>query len=100
MERRFLELIDAHKLPWPKTNQPLGPYEPDALWPDERLVVELDSYGIHTTRQAFEKDRERDRMLTMAGYRVVRVTWRQLVHDGAALARQLRTLLTADPRPR
>ena len=56
-------------------NTPLGPYEPDAVLPAARLVVELDSYGIHITRQAFESDRQRDRAL-------------------------LGKLLTADPRPR
>jgi very-short-patch-repair endonuclease len=103
MERRFLALLDAHRIPRPKTNQPLGPYHPDALWPDQRLVVELDSYGIHTTRKAFEQDRERDRALTTAGYRVVRISWRQLQHQPQALAHQLRTLLglastSASPR--
>ena len=81
-------------------NEPLGPYEPDAFWPDQRVVVELDSYAIHTTRQAFESDRARDRELTLAGYRVVRITWRQLTTQPDALANQLRTILTADPHPR
>ena len=58
-----------------------------------RLVAELDSYGIHTTRRNFEADRARDRALTAAGWRVVRITWRQLHHDATTLAAQLRTLL-------
>jgi very-short-patch-repair endonuclease len=92
-ETAFLDFTERHGLPRPHMNQPLGPYEPDALWPDQRLVVELDSYDIHTTRQAFEADRERDRALMTAGYRVLRITWRQLTHDKAALASELRTLL-------
>src|SRR5262249_1736898 len=39
MEWRFLGLVDAHHIPRPRTNVPLGPYFPDALWPAERLVV-------------------------------------------------------------
>jgi very-short-patch-repair endonuclease len=100
MEREFLALLDAHRIPRPKSNQPLGPYEPDALWPQERLVVELDGYGIHTTREAFESDRARDRALTTAGYRVIRISWRQLTREPHAIAQQLKALLTADPRPR
>jgi very-short-patch-repair endonuclease len=38
-----------------------------AAWPDHRLIAELDSYGIHTTRRNFEQDRARDRALTTAG---------------------------------
>ena len=48
---------------------------------------------IHTTRRNFEEDRARDRALTAAGWRVVRITWRQLHHDATTLAAQLRTLL-------
>jgi very-short-patch-repair endonuclease len=99
-ERVFLDFVTDHGLPRPRTNEPLGPYFPDALWPEHRLVVELDSYDIHTTRQAFESDRARDRALTAAGYRVLRVTWRQLTTDPEALARELGATLTADPRPR
>jgi very-short-patch-repair endonuclease len=81
-------------------NAALGPYEPGAFRPEQRLVVELDSYGIHTARQAFEADRERDRALQANGYRVVRVTWRQLHAEPHEVAEHLRTLLTAGPRPR
>jgi very-short-patch-repair endonuclease len=97
LEERFLALVDANGFPRPKMNEPLGPYHPDALWPDERLVVELDSYPIHTTRQAFESDRKRDRELTLAGYRVVRITWRQLRDEPARIADELSALL-ATPR--
>jgi very-short-patch-repair endonuclease len=92
-ETAFLDFAERHGLPRPKMNHPLGPYEPDALCPDHRLIVELDSYAIHTTREAFEQDRARDRALTLAGYRVVRVTWRQLNTDADALAQQLSRLM-------
>ena len=62
----------------------------DAAWPDRRLIAELDSYGIHTSRRNFEEDRARDRALTVAGWRVVRITWRQLHHHRATLAAELR----------
>jgi very-short-patch-repair endonuclease len=99
-ETAFLDFVDRYGLPRPRMNEPLGPYVPDALWPAARLVVGLDSYGIHATRQTFESDRARDRALTVAGYRVVRVTWRQLTAEPDVFAEQLRTILTADPHPR
>ena len=40
--------------------------------------LELDGRAAHATPAAFEADRERDRVLQAAGWRVVRVTWRQL----------------------
>jgi very-short-patch-repair endonuclease len=93
LETAFLDVIERYGLPRPKMNAPLGPYFPDAFWPECRLVVELDSYGIHTTRKAFEEDRDRDRALTLAGYTVLRITWRQLTTNADAIAAQLAALL-------
>ena len=67
----------------------------DCAWPAQRLIVELDGHAVHGTRDAFERDRERDRLLQAAGWRVIRVTWRQLSVDPAAVAADLRTLLAA-----
>jgi very-short-patch-repair endonuclease len=102
LEDRFLALVDANGLSRPKMNEPLGPYEPDAHWPAQRLVVELDSYSIHTTRRAFDSDRERDRRLQAAGYRVVRITWRQLTYEPSQIAEELSALLATarTPSPR
>jgi very-short-patch-repair endonuclease len=65
-------------------------FEVDFLWRKAKLVVELDGYAGHSTRHAFEYDRERDRRLQLAGFVVIRVTWRQLHSDPGALARDLR----------
>ena len=99
LENAFLALLDAHALPPPKLNEQLGPYTVDALWPAARLVIELDSRQAHDTRTAFESDRARDRELTANGYRVLRITWRQLHADHATIAEQLRALLDPATSP-
>jgi very-short-patch-repair endonuclease len=48
---------------------------------------------------AFERDRCRDRALQAASWRVVRITWRQLHDDSAAVVADLRGLLGADVYP-
>jgi very-short-patch-repair endonuclease len=48
---------------------------------------------VRGTASAFEADRERDRVLIAAGWRVIRVTWRQLTDDPEALVRDLRPAL-------
>jgi Protein of unknown function (DUF559) len=60
-----------------------------------RLVVELDSYAFHHTRAAFERDRIRDAALQLEGYRVLRVTDRQLDDEPEAIVRTIRALLSA-----
>jgi Transcriptional regulator, AbiEi antitoxin/AbiEi antitoxin C-terminal domain/Protein of unknown function (DUF559) len=97
LELEFLAVLDAHGLPRPQTNAmvhlPDTSHEVDCLWPAQKVTVELDSYDIHTTRAAFERDRGRDRALQAAGYRVLRLTWRQLHDEADAIARQLAPLL-------
>jgi very-short-patch-repair endonuclease len=96
-ERRLLELIRAAALPEPQTNAHLAGYEVDFLWRAQRLVVEVDGYAFHSKRSSFERDRRRDAALTLAGYRVIRITWRQISEEpevviatlAAALAVQL-----------
>jgi very-short-patch-repair endonuclease len=68
-------------------------YKADFLWRAERLVVETDGRAFHTSRRAFEHDRLRDQRLTLAGYTVVRFTWRQLTADPAGVVGTLEALL-------
>jgi very-short-patch-repair endonuclease len=98
LERRFRSFVDNSGLPRPQTNASIGPYEVDVLWPEARLVVELDSREHHFTTFAFERDRERDRTLATQGYLVIRVTWRQLHDDPDQLERDLHTLLAERSR--
>jgi very-short-patch-repair endonuclease len=96
-ERCLLRLLARARLPRPHTNVRLGAYEVDAHWPAQRLVVEVDGYAFHSGRAAFERDRLRDMHLQLAGLRVMRVTWRQLVEEPEALAARLGVAL-ASPR--
>ncbi len=84
-ERRLRRLIDQGQLPSPRFNASLGGYEVDALWTLERVAVEVDGYGFHGHRAAFERDRRRDQKLAAEGYVVLRVTWRQLVGEPMAV---------------
>jgi len=81
-EDRFLEILDGAGLPRPDVNAEiptaLRAYEVDATWTARRLAVELDGGAVHRTRRAFEEDRVRDRALAVAGWTVVRITWREL----------------------
>jgi Transcriptional regulator, AbiEi antitoxin/Protein of unknown function (DUF559) len=62
----------------------------DCVWRAARLIVELDGRAVHGTAAAFEADRERDRILLAGGWRVMRVTWRQLIDDAASVVRDVR----------
>lgn len=74
VERRMLKLIEEAGLPAPLVNHPLGPYMPDFQWPEQRVVLEVDTYATHGDRATFEADRERDAWFAAQGHRVLRVT--------------------------
>ena len=82
-ERRLVGLIRSAALPLPRTNTRVAGWEVDAVWDAQRLVVEVDGYRYHGTRPGFERDRRKDADLLVAGYRVLRVTWRRLSREPA-----------------
>ena len=98
LEARFTTFLNDRRFPRPQTNVLIEGKEVDAVWPEHRLIVELDSWEYHRTREAFESDRRRDRRLAAAGWTVLRVTWRDL-DDPDALEAELRALALA-PGPR
>jgi len=93
LEDRFQRFCRAYELPPHSTNVDVLGHEVDALWPEARLVVELDSWEHHGHRAAFERDRSRDPKLLLAGYRTVRVTHRRLDTEALTLATEIKQLL-------
>jgi very-short-patch-repair endonuclease len=93
-ERKLLALIEAAELPRPLTNFPVEGLEVDMFWPHHNLIVEFDSVAFHSDRQAFERDRLRDQRLVAAGYRVIRITARQLDKSPYAVLARLAQALT------
>jgi very-short-patch-repair endonuclease/predicted transcriptional regulator of viral defense system len=88
-ERRFVALLRKARLPTPEINVTVEGCEVDFLWRSQRLIVEVDGRAYHSTNDRFENDRRRDRILVAAGYRVMRITWRQLVDEPMAVAVQV-----------
>lgn len=94
LEDRFLALLDAHGLPRPSANAWADSMEVDAAWPQARLVVELDGWDAHKTRDAFQRDRTRSNDLQGAGWTILRFTHADVVHradeTAACVGRELR----------
>jgi very-short-patch-repair endonuclease len=88
---RFLK---RHKLPLPELNQTIAGHEVDAVYREQRLIIELDSRQFHTTTHAFEQDRDRDADHLNAGFRTLRITGERLQEQEAKEARRLREILS------
>lgn len=83
LERRARQLFEAASLGQPEFEVELGDDDwigrVDCVWRKERVVVELDGRRFHDGLSARTADRTRDNRLMAAGWRVIRVTWDDLV---------------------
>ncbi|MEA2146851.1 MAG: hypothetical protein QOG59_2438, partial [Solirubrobacteraceae bacterium] len=92
-ERVLLRLLREAGLPAPRTNVRVAGSVVDAFWPEHNLIVEIDGFAVHGHRAAFERDRARGQALLAAGYRVMRITWRQLVQQPSLVVANLAAAL-------
>lgn len=90
IERLFLELVRTFGLPYPVVNAYVGELQVDFHWPAYRLIVETDGGATHGHAIAFHRDRDRDLYLQGLGWRVIRLSWRQMVDDPDRVAAVLR----------
>jgi very-short-patch-repair endonuclease len=93
LEKRFRRLLRDAGMPMPAANVFIGKYELDCWWEEERLAVELDTFGTHGSRRSFEADRLRQRELGLMGIAVERVTDRQLESEAGAVLDAIRARL-------
>ncbi|MDQ3573204.1 MAG: DUF559 domain-containing protein [Actinomycetota bacterium] len=92
-EARCLELMIASGLTPDATQAHIGRYRVDFLYRSERLVVEVDGYRYHSSRDRFVADRRRRADLIARGYEVFPVTWADLAERPAATMQSLRLAL-------
>ncbi|MET0603800.1 MAG: DUF559 domain-containing protein [Baekduia sp.] len=95
LEVALLQLCDDFNLPTPTTNVAIAGFIVDFHWVETDLIVETDGYAYHSMPSVFEADRERDQVLALAGYRVVRLTYNQVTRRRRQTARRLGDLLAA-----
>jgi very-short-patch-repair endonuclease len=93
LEDRFFDLCEEAGFSLPLTNVVVAGYEVDAYWPEQRLVVELDSWTWHRTREDHERDAAKTADLELAGERVIRPTWNEVTKHKPRTIRRLRKLL-------
>jgi very-short-patch-repair endonuclease len=93
--RLLLRLLRKANLPAPETQVQMHGHRVDFLWRDARLILEVDGHRFHGHRAAFERDRKRDQRHAAAGYRVIRVTWRQLEKEPLAVIARIAQALAA-----
>ncbi len=80
-EEIFLALVRRGGLPQPEVNARVGRFEVDFCWRKERVAIEIDGFAFHSSRAALERDHRRDTELQQLGFLVIRIGWRELLHE-------------------
>jgi hypothetical protein len=72
----WAEFAGRYELPPYVMNEEVAGKTVDVLFTPDRLIVELDGWGTHGTKHAFEEDRERDSsILAATGIPTMRITY-------------------------
>jgi len=79
LEPRFARLCLQNDLPSPVFQHWIGRHRVDFAYPDLMIAIEVDGYWAHGSLEAFQRDRERQNELVLAGWTVLRFTWTDLV---------------------
>jgi len=97
LEVRLLEIIRQHGIKPPVRQHKVTiagkQYRLDVAYPDEMLAIEGDGFGVHSERDRFESDRERQNALVLLGWRPLRFTWRQIRQQSLYVADTIHTAL-------
>jgi Protein of unknown function (DUF559) len=92
-EDAFLAFIAEFGLPTPVMNARILGRERDVVFPDHKLIVELDGYQFHGDRGAFKDDRERDAQGLERGWATLRMTWSRMMEAPRREADRLNEIL-------
>ncbi len=97
LETMLVRVLRQHGLPEPVRQHRLEldgiVARLDLCYPSARLAIESDGFAHHGHREAFERDRFRQNLLVLAGWRVLRFTWRQICTDPDGVAEQVAAAL-------
>lgn len=93
MEDEFLAFVEAYGLPTPLVNVTVNGFEVDVLFPEHKVIVELDGWDTHRARSSFESDRDRDAEQLSHGFRTVRITIERMHGTPAREATRLHEIL-------
>jgi very-short-patch-repair endonuclease len=93
LEVKLARLLRESRLPVSTPQHRIGPYRVDRAWPEHRVAVEADGFEHHGKRLAWKRDRTRVAAIEAMGWRLVHVTWADVVERPAETLDRIRHAL-------
>jgi len=99
LETRLFELIAASSLPRPQLQHTIfenGSFvaRVDFCFPEERLILEADSWKHHSGRSDWSHDIDRRNKLVTHGWRILQVTWEDVTQFPDRTLERIRLMLS------
>jgi very-short-patch-repair endonuclease len=99
LETRVIRLLRSSKLPLPVSQYAVREgrrvlLRVDLAYPDQLVAIECDGYRYHSGRKAWQGDLKRRNLLATRGWRVLHVTWEDLMLRPKDIVEQVRKLLS------
>ena len=97
LELLIWQILRRHGVPLPERQVKVSlggcNYRLDLAYRPERIFIEGDGFGVHSTRSAFESDRTRQNKLVVAGWLPLLFTWRRAKESEDEVADQVQAAL-------
>lgn len=99
LEPRFARLVRRYALPMPAFQVWVAPgIRVDFAYPDHMLAIEVDGFGSRRTPEQLDAHNARQNQLVLLGWTVLRFSWKQVVKQPDAVAKQLLVTLSSTCR--
>ena len=90
-ERKLIALLRAAGIRGWVQHYRLAGWELDFAFPKSRVAVEVDGWAWHQDAQAFRRDRQRQNLIVLAGWTVLRFSWHDLTQRPSAVIGEIRS---------
>lgn len=74
-ERLFVKLLRQASITGWRANYPIAGFKVDVAFPEQKVAVEVDGWAFHSDADVFVNDRNRQNVIALRGWKVLRFTW-------------------------
>ena len=73
-----MKLLRQQRITGWQANFPVAGYKIDIAFPALKVAIEVDGLAFHSDADVFVADRQRQNIITLGGWKVLRFTWLDL----------------------
>lgn len=93
-ERLLVKLLRQERITGWHANYPAGGYKIDIAFPAVKVAIEVDGLAFHSDADVFVADRQRQNIITLSGWKVLRFTWLDLTEHPKRVVAEIKHAIT------